>query len=168
MTRKGSVNKFYDNFHNYIFSSEQVYFSELHDAQICEMEEQTTAYSTQTALCMHRGWVGITSASTGLPWYLQFSTLHLYTHEWEGFDWENVLSILQIPQGVNSTGNIIFAYMTELEPLYWNMDFLEVIIPPVDFQALLHHSVLEQPRNPFVLPLPLLFPPKPDEWYCSF
>lgn len=117
MTRKGSVNKFYDNFYNYIFSSEQVYFSELHTGQVCEMEEQTTAYSTQTALCMHRGWVGITSASTVLPWYLQFPTLHLCTHEWEGFDWDNISSILQIPQGINSTGNITFAYMTELEPL---------------------------------------------------
>lgn len=104
MTRKGSVDNFYENFYNYIFSSEQVYFSELHDTHICEMEEQTTAYSTQTALCMHRGWVGITSASTVLPWYLQFSSLHLYTHEWEGFHWDNILSILQIPQGVNSTG----------------------------------------------------------------
>lgn len=117
MTRKGSVDNFYDNFYNYIFSSERVYFSELHDAQKCEMEEQTTAYSTQTALCMHRGWVGITSASTALPWYLQFSSLHLYTREWEGSDWDSVLSILQIPQGLNSTGSITFTYMTGLEPL---------------------------------------------------
>lgn len=117
MTRKGSVNNFYVNFYNYLFSSEQVYFSELHDIQICEMEEQTTAYSTQTALCMHRGWVGITSASTVLPRYLQFSSSHLYTCEWEGFDRDNILSILQIPQGVNSTGNLTFAYKTELEPL---------------------------------------------------
>lgn len=117
MTRRGSVDNFYDNFYNYIFSSEQVYFSELHDAQKCEMEEQTTAYSTQTALCMHRGWVGITSASIALPWYLQFSSFHHYTREWEGSDWDNILSILQIPQGVSSTGSITFTYKTELEPL---------------------------------------------------
>lgn len=115
---KGSVNKFYDNFYNYIFPSEQVYFLELHNAQICGMEEQTTAYSTQTALCMLRGWVGLTftSAVLSFPEYLHcFSHFaSLYTG-WEGFDWDNILSILQIPQGINSIGNITFAYTAGLE-----------------------------------------------------
>lgn len=50
MTRNGSVNNFYDNFYNYIFSSEQVYFPELRDVQKCEMEEQITAYSTHACI----------------------------------------------------------------------------------------------------------------------
>lgn len=74
---KGSVNKFYDNFYNYIFPPEQVYFSEVHNTQICGMEEQTTAYSTAAALRMLRGWVGLTFATTVLsfPEYL-----HCFSH----------------------------------------------------------------------------------------
>lgn len=163
MTRKGSVNNFYDNFYNYIFSSEQVYFSEIHDVQKCEMEEQTTAYSTQTALCMHRGWVGITSASTALPWYLQFSSLHLYT--WMGRLWlgQHIYYPFCISHRELTPQAILFLPIwLSWNHCNWNLDFFKVTISPVDFQALLHHTALEQPRNPFVLPLPLLFPPKPN------
>lgn len=43
--------------------------------------------------------------------------LYVCTLGWEGFDKDNVLSILQIPQGINSTGNTAFAYMAGLESL---------------------------------------------------
>lgn len=131
------------------------------------MEEQTTAYSTQAALCMHRGWVGITSASTVLPWYLQFPSLHLHTGEWEGFDWDNISSILQIPQGVNSTGNITFTYMTELETTVTELElksgFLQSYYLSCGLPGSASPHCTGTSRNPFVLPLPLLFPPKPDE-----
>lgn len=117
---KGSVNKFYGNFYNYIFPSEQVYFSELRDAQICGMQEQTIAYSTQTALCMHRGWVGITFASTVLsfPEYLHCFPRCISIHmDRKALTGTTYYPFCKSHKGINSIGNTTFAYMAGLESL---------------------------------------------------
>lgn len=76
---------------------------------------------------LHRLPSACIEGGSGSPWHPQycpslsictvFHMLHLYTHRREGFDWDNILFVPQIPQGINSIGYITFAYMAGSESL---------------------------------------------------
>lgn len=61
-------------------------------------------------------------------------------HGWEGFDWDNILSIPRIPEGIYPIGSTTFAYMIRLESLQLDPEiWISLRSPHRDSQALLHY-----------------------------
>jgi len=74
-------------------------------------------------------------------------------HGWEGFDWDNILSIPRIPEGIYPIGSTTFAYMIRLESLQLDP---EIGISLRSSQGLPGSASLSHWKNsaiPFLFPL---------------
>lgn len=163
---KGSTNKFYDNF--YVFPSEQVCSSELHDAQVWGRAGQTTA------LCMHRGGVGITCTPTVLSSPEQphgFSRVAALW-AWVGRLRPGHVRICSADTAADEFHRQLLVpawlgwnHYNELAHyrVSWSLEFLNIVILPEISQALLLLIPLEQPSIPLSFHCPYFFPSQTRE-----
>lgn len=74
-------------------------------------------------------------------------------HGWEGFDWDNILSIPRIPEGIYPIGSTTFAYMIRLESLQLDPEiWISLRSPHRGSQALLHYLIGKIQQSLFFFP----------------